>query len=193
MVIKNQIRSINKKNRINMPHDDVILYSRLITERILKSKWYKNSELLLAYSSIQNEADLSGLIEQAITDGKKVFLPRVSGEEIEFFRIKSIDELNSLEAGSFNILEPNRENVDSYDKHYNCDNNCTILVPGIGFSIKGQRIGFGKGYYDRFLSKYINIYKVGICYEWQITDSFESNEFDVDMDMIITDKREVRI
>ena len=183
-VIKEQIRRDFKTRRRTLSCEHVRINSDKICENFLDSDIYKNCQNILAYSTIQNEVDLSQIINQALLDNKNLFLPRVEGDSMNFFRINNTDK---LQIGSYNILEPQNGTV------YQDSTNSIILVPGIAFSTQGARIGFGKGFYDKYLSQHNSIFKIGIAYDWQITKSWVTNEFDINMNMIITEKREVKI
>ena len=183
-VIKEQIRRDFKTRRRTLSCEHVSINSDKICENFLDSDIYKNCQNILAYSTIQNEVDLSQIINQALLDNKNLFLPRVEGDSMNFFRINNTDK---LQIGSYNILEPQNGTV------YQDSTNSIMLVPGIAFSTQGARIGFGKGFYDKYLSQHNSIFKIGIAYDWQITKSWVTNEFDINMNMIITEKREVKI
>lgn len=183
-VIKEQIRRDFKTRRRSLSCELVRINSDKICENFLDSDIYKNCQNILAYSTIQNEVDLSQIINQALLDNKNLFLPRVEGDSMNFFRINNTDK---LQIGSYNILEPQNGTV------YQDSTNSIMLVPGIAFSTQGARIGFGKGFYDKYLSQHNSIFKIGIAYDWQITKSWVTNEFDINMNMIITEKREVKI
>ena len=183
-VIKEQIRRDFKTRRRTLSCEHVRINSDKICENFLDSDIYKNCQNILAYSTIQNEVDLSQIINQALLDNKNLFLPRVEGDSMNFFRINNTDK---LQIGSYNIPEPQNGTV------YQDSTNSIMLVPGIAFSTQGARIGFGKGFYDKYLSQHNSIFKIGIAYDWQITKSWVTNEFDINMNMIITEKREVKI
>lgn len=183
-VIKEQIRSDFKTRRKALSCEHVRINSDKICENFLHSDIYQNCQNILAYSTIQNEVDLSQIINQALLDDKNLFLPRVEGDSMNFYRINNTDK---LQIGSFDILEPQNGTM------YQDATNSIMLVPGIAFSTEGARIGFGKGFYDKYLSQHNSILKIGIAYDWQITKSWETNEFDINMNMIITEKREVKI
>ena len=181
---KEQIRNEFKSTRKKLSKQIVDNNSFEICNNILNSKLYHNCNNILVYSSIQNEIYLNILIEKALTDNKNIYFPRVDGESMEFYKVEC---LNNLSKGSFEILEP------TSSENYKDAANSIILVPGIAFSENGARIGFGKGYYDKYLSCHTFLYKIGVAHDWQITDNWEINEFDINMNMIITETREVFI
>ena len=124
-----------------------------------------------------------------INKAKRIYYPRVSGDEMSFYRVRSLDELN---CGSFNINEP-----DMTHEYTEADGRALMIVPGLGFSYTGYRIGYGKGFYDRYLSSFTKrdtVMAVGVGYDFQLLGNvtFE-DEYDVPLDGVITDKREVFI
>ena len=178
---KQEIREEFKRIRKNIK--DKGNKSSIICDKILKSEFYKNSKVIGLYSSILGEVDTLRLIETALKDGKIVGLPKVCNKELKFYRISKIEDL--ISGGAFIIKEPkeNRENL--IDKN-NID---LMIIPGICFDKAKNRVGFGKGYYDRYLINADNIVKVGICFEEQLTvELIPADDFDINMDKIITDK-----
>jgi 5-formyltetrahydrofolate cyclo-ligase len=110
--------------------------------------------------------------------GKDVLLPKIVGNELEFRKIK---DLNSLEKGVFDIMEPK----DICEKSDKID---VVIVPTVGISPDGNRLGYGHGYYDRFLAK-TNAVSIALTYEKQIVKSVPSDQSDVKMNWIVTEDR----
>lgn len=165
----------------NMSHE---IYKRLIALELDGD--YDN---ILLYSAIRNEVNTDEYFAYLINKAKKIYYPRVSGDEMSFYRVRSLDELN---CGSFNINEP-----DMTREYTEADGRALMIVPGLGFSDNGYRIGYGKGFYDRYLSSFTKrdtVMAVGVGYDFQLLSSvtFE-DEYDVPLDGVITDKREVFI
>lgn len=135
----------------------------------------------LAYVSNGFEVDTFKIIEYLLENGFRVAAPRCEkGTNKMNFYI--IDGINSLECGSFGIKEPVRDcpAVEDYS-------DCICIVPGICFDKCGFRIGFGRGFYDRFFSEHKCYLKIGLCYEDFITDKIFADANDVNVDMIVTD------
>lgn len=152
--------------------------SREITERLLSSSVYKNSKSIFCYCSMGSEVNTYGILKAALKDGKKVAVPKVLSDEGIMAAIK-IANLNSLKPGRYNILEPvSNEEATDVD---------LAIVPGLIFNKKGYRVGYGKGFYDRYL-KGKNLLSIGICFEFQITDLDFQNEFDIPVNYIFTEK-----
>jgi 5-formyltetrahydrofolate cyclo-ligase len=118
------------------------------------------------------------IIQEALSEGKEIFLPKVIGKNIEFRKIENFD---NLENGTFDIMEPRNE----------CpvDNNLdVILVPTVGISPKGVRLGYGHGFYDRFLDE-TKIETISLTLEKQIVKNIPSSEHDVIINWIVTEDR----
>jgi 5-formyltetrahydrofolate cyclo-ligase len=154
-----------------------------ITEKLLNADWYESSTQILVYSAIRSEVNLSAFIEQAWKDGKNLYFPKVEGEDMEFYRA---DSWEHLAPGTFGVMEP----VTGERLPRMIPFLTPILVPGVAFSKSGQRIGYGKGYYDKYLTanqKNKRLAAIGIAYAFQIVEPFETDAFDYPMQDIITD------
>lgn len=165
----------------NMSHD---IYKRLIALEL--DREYDN---ILLYSAIRNEVNTDEYFTYLINKAKRIYYPRVSGNKMSFYRVRSLDELN---CGSFNIKEP-----DMTKEYTQADGRALMIVPGLAFSDTGYRIGYGKGFYDRYLSSFTKrdtVMAVGVGYDFQLLSSMTfEDEYDVPLDGVITDKREVFI
>ena len=180
---KKEIREICKKKRDGLDKEFCKAKSMDIQKRILSMTCFEEAENILCYFAIRNEPDLSFLMEEALRLGKKVFLPKVQGEDIFFYEVQ---DLKACEPGAFSIMEPKMQ-----ERYKEEDDSSLVLVPGIVFSTTGERIGFGKGFYDRFLCRHKNLLKIGICYDEFITYKWNSDSYDERMNLIVTDKKEV--
>lgn len=168
-------------------HDrEQFVWDEMIAERFTKSEAYLSCEKLLIYISGEIEVGTSSIIEDAFSKGKTVLVPRcVKGTNImEFFRINSFDDLDT---GSYGILEPD-EKCEKYDGF----DNSVCVVPGLSFDLRGYRLGFGKGFYDRFLTEY-DITAIGLCYENCISETLPAENHDVSVDCIVTQDRVIPV
>lgn len=178
---KKHARSYMKEKRKHLSADEINLNSSLITEKLLELEEFKNSDNIFAYVSCNNEVSTFDLIKKCFTLGKNVFVPKVYGAEMKFHKITS---LNELVKGSFNILEPDNNHV--------TDKNTGIcIMPGLAFDKEFHRVGYGGGYYDKYLNKYSGLIKVAVCFEFQLlkNESITADSFDLKPDIIITEKR----
>ena len=189
METKKEIRSRLKKQRSLMSADECRSMSHEIYKRLIALELDRDYDNILLYSPIRNEVNTDEYFAYLINKAKKIYYPRVCGDEMSFYRVRSLDELN---CGSFNIKEP-----DMTDEYTQADGRALMIVPGLGFSYTGYRIGYGKGFYDRYLSSFTKrdtVMAVGVGYDFQLLGNvtFE-DEYDVPLDGVITDKREVFI
>ena len=118
----------------------------LITERILGHQWYYLSDTILGFVSYGSEICTTEILENALQDGKRVYVPKVEGQEMRFYRIQSLAELKE---GYKGILEP-EGNTESYEYAPEEAANCLLLMPGSVFDPLGNRMGYGGGFYDRW-------------------------------------------
>ncbi len=150
-------------------------YDKEIFKQIIDLPEYKESDLVLTYIPIRDEVDTLKLIEQSFKDGKKVAAPKCEGDIINFYYINSLDELKK---GYYGLMEPANNNIVSDFKNSIC------IVPGVAFDKENYRIGYGKGYYDRFLSTY-NGPSIGLTYKECICDKIDIEEHDMKVDKVI--------
>lgn len=146
-----------------------------IFQRITELPEYKESKLILTYVSLEDEVDTIKLIEYSLQRGKQVAVPKCEGSSINFYYINSIEELKE---GCFKVKEPQNSN-----RVINFDNSICI-IPGVSFDKQKNRIGYGKGYYDRFFQKYEGV-KIGLTYNECICDKLDVNEYDKKVDQVI--------
>ena len=151
--------------------------SKVIVNQIMNHPKYIDANVIACYCSLKDEVCLDELITDAWKNKKIVVVPKVNGNEMEFYEIKNMDD---LKIQSFGIREPKHDFI--FDKH-KID---LFFVPGVAFDIYGNRMGFGKGYYDRYLVD-LDAYKIGICFREQLDDHIPTDEFDIKMNEIIVD------
>lgn len=177
---KSQLRKLAFKIRLSMTEDQVFEESEEIARRLFNSDIYKSAKRVFSYYSINNEVDTRDINRIILKDKKKLALPVcIDDYNLEFHQI---DDLTQVERGVLNIPIPKKKNKivpQSYD---------IMLMPGILFSKTGYRIGYGKGYYDRYLSDK-KIFKIGLTYDNLLIDDINHSEFDVKADYIITQTR----
>jgi 5-formyltetrahydrofolate cyclo-ligase len=180
---KNQIRKKISKIRDSQKEEEILRKSKIIGEKLFSLLEFKNSSYVMFYSSIRSEVRTDFMIERAIKDGYKVFLPKTNIEIKELIPLR-VKNLKELERGAYNILEPklSAEKID-------VDMLEIIIVPGVAFDENCYRIGYGGGFYDRFLKKVKNAKKIGLAYELQIIPEIPKEKNDVKLDIIITEKR----
>lgn len=179
---KSELRSKHKKLRQSCPQKIKYELDGRLTEAFLSSEEYKSCTTLFAYHSMPIEVDTSKIIKTALKDGKKVALPRCNNRsgDMSFYYISSLQDLKQ---GFFSLFEPDTDICESVEDF----SQGLCIVPGLCYDYEGYRIGFGKGYYDRFLDAFKGI-TVGLCYSRNIERSLPRGEFDVHVDILITEK-----
>ncbi len=187
---KSQLRTAILKKRDGLSQSEYRSYSSRISDSLTTWDIYKECEELLVYVSFRSEVDTYGIISDALNQNKKVYCPKVFGDDMLFYQISSIDELKS---GYMGICEP-VEGLPNFD--YSCCKSL-VIMPGSVFDRYGNRIGYGKGYYDRFLS---DCYKKGVkpvtaalAFSLQIIDEVPAEEHDFKTDYIFTEKEKIII
>lgn len=183
MTDKQQLRSLLKAKREQLSDGYRQRADRAIFEKLLKNSRVKNAKVVMTYVSMGSEADTIRLIEGLLAEGKRVAVPVVAGKELE---VSYITSLNELAPGRFGIFEPKEQ----FFKRCSPMDIDVVIVPGIAFDKKGHRIGYGAGYYDRFLPR-TRAFKIGICHDECIVDDTFAQPHDIAVDYIITDLRDI--
>ena len=179
MTMKNELRSKFKQLRKNMSVDEAFEKSIMAQKHFLKTEIYKKSRCIMLYKALGNEVNTEMLLARAFADGKKVVLPVTDVENGKITPFYT--NINATyEKGGFSVREP-QNTVEAKIEEID-----VVVVPGIAFDCKGNRIGFGKGCYDMFLEK-CNAVSVGLCYEFQLIPEIPADTGDVKMDYILTE------
>ena len=158
-----------------------------IIESFKSTDLYKNAKMIMIYISFGTEIHNHEFIKDALAEGKEIVVP-VTFHSPRMMKPSQILSFNELEPGYYNILSPKEESIRYVDK----SQIDVIIVPGAVFDREGYRIGYGGGYYDRFLADF-NKPKVSFAFEMQLTDEVPKEDFDVPVDYIITEDRFIEI
>ena len=156
--------------------------SEKIHENLKNNSSFINAQNIACYFPIGSEVNTYDIILNILEQDKNLLLPRIVDDNIEFYVVSNLEK---LEKGSFEIMEPKS----SCDKAEKID---CVLIPTVGASKLGVRLGYGKGYYDRFLSS-TDAVKISLTYSKQIVKSIPSNSHDVKMDWIVTEDENIKI
>lgn len=151
--------------------------SQDIMRKLLELSCIKEAKTVMLYCSLPDEVYTMDAIHKLHAMGKRIILPTVVSDTEMEARLYEGD--GDLRTGCFNILEPCGKVFSRYNE---ID---VIVVPGMGFDKSGNRLGRGKGYYDRFLEKACGAYKVGVCFPFQMFEEIPSDEHDIKMDLVI--------
>lgn len=164
-----------------MTADEVLSKSARIQKQLFSFDKYINAKTVMLYVSAFNEPSTIEIIKDAISRKKRVVLP-VSDTATETIVLSYLDSSDDLEKGAYGISEPKAiKPADIADIDF-------ILVPGLAFDRRGNRMGFGKGYYDKLLCK-TSAEKTALCYEFQLLDEINADDHDIPMNTIITEDK----
>lgn len=180
MQTKKNLRQEILSRRRAMSEDEVGLLSGMICNRILSSDYYKKATDICLYMPIHNEVDVTLLFPYVLME-KRIWLPRVKDKDMDFYLYKDED---SLVVGRYGIKEP------SSNVKLEADNNTLIVMPGSVFSRNNKRIGYGGGYYDRYLEEHKGVMTIAAAYDFQVLEDIPTEEFDKRPDIIITETEE---
>lgn len=176
---KKLIRKEMSEKRLKLNRQEVLELSQRLEDIFINSSIYKNAKVIAAYHRIKNEVDLVKVINCAHQDKKEVLVPVTDNKTNEIYLAKIYQD-DVFVTGDFGITVPKTKRKVSEEE---VD---VFLVPGLAFDKKGNRAGWGKGYYDRLLALSKGI-KIGVGYGFQIYNEIESNPHDVKMDYILTE------
>ena len=179
---KNKLRNKYKSIRTSMTYEYKSKLDNAVFNRLISLNVYKQADVILTFVSTDIEVDTHQLIKYSLEQGKKVAVPKcISGtRNMAFYLIESFDD---LEVATFSVLEPKTDKCTILENF----ENSICIVPGLAFDLNGYRLGYGKGYYDRFLSRY-NGKTIGVCYCSCTLNKLIKGKFDRNVDILITDK-----
>ena len=175
---RKSLRSLLLEKRDNTSFDFMKIASEKMQKKLKKINAFRNAQKIGVYYPIGSEILTQDIIQELLSNGKDVFLPKVIEKNIEF---RKITDFSSLEKGSFDIMEPKDDCV--------TDNNLdVVLVPTVGISPIGVRLGYGYGFYDRYLAEHKTT-TISLTLEKQIIKNIPKSEHDVIIDWIVTEDR----
>jgi len=182
--MKDAIRKKMLEVRNRLSDDEVYRLSENIFLKLRENNFFNNSTNIMVYLDFRNEVKTDLIINYCLKDGKKIYIPVCIPETREIC-ISRIESLNELQSGHYGIREPIEEHIRLADSSL----INLALIPGVVFDSSGNRIGFGAGYYDRFIKRLQPCtVKAALAYSFQVIDSVPSDDHDVPMDYIITEK-----
>jgi 5-formyltetrahydrofolate cyclo-ligase len=168
-------RSIREKKRAMTP-EEIASRSAKLAQLFLASDAYRNAKTIYGYLPYNQEVRTVPMLEQALKDGKKVAVPKCYGDEMRFIYM---DDLSKVEKGYANIPEPIADDPVADDE------TALVLMPGLAFDPQGHRIGYGGGFYDKFLAAEPNHPTLALCYDFQMFPILETEEFDIPVDCVL--------
>jgi 5-formyltetrahydrofolate cyclo-ligase len=186
--LKSDLRKDMLKLRKNMETRDVSSFSNKIISAIMELPEFINSKNIMLYLSFNKEVNTYPLARWCLDNGKTVIAPYCIQSKREIVPYKITNLIDDLTKSTFGVMEPKQDTLEKV----NIEDIDLIIVPGVVFDENCNRIGFGAGYYDRFLPKRLKTTPViGIAYDYQIIDKVPIDEYDVPLDYIITQERTI--
>jgi 5-formyltetrahydrofolate cyclo-ligase len=181
--IKNKIRQQTLQKRNALSKSEISRRSKVIQNRVINSSEYKSARVIGAYFAAGSEVRTEHIISTALKNHKVLLLPKTGVDQIAFCQVFEADfRENKLIEGRFGILEPPRSSCN------NGENIDLLIVPGVAFDKYGYRIGYGKGYYDRFIENNDCHFSIGLGFQFQLLNhSLPCSRFDQRLDAIATE------
>ena len=173
---KQQLRQAIRQRKRAMTQEEIEDRSRSLCEKFLKSDDYRRCTCLYGYLPYNQEVRTWPILHQALADGKQVAVPKVYGDEMKFIYLTDLTQVATGYAG---IPEPIADGPVAEQQ------DALVLMPGLAFDPQGHRIGYGGGFYDKFLSREPKHPTVALCYEFQMVDHLETEQFDIPVDTVI--------
>ena len=177
MSSKQALRNAVRQQKKVMTPEEIARRSDILCRMVLQTEQYLQASTLYGYLPFNQEVDLMPLLRQAMADGKQVALPKCYGKEMRFILMS---DLTQVCPGTIGAPEPVEDSPAASDPA------ALVIVPGLVFDRSGYRIGYGGGYYDRFLSAEPNHPTIGLCYDFQLTDCLEPEPHDIPVDTVFS-------
>ncbi|MGR6835266.1 5-formyltetrahydrofolate cyclo-ligase [Syntrophomonas erecta] len=182
---RSSLRRKMAEQRNSLSAEESLSLSQGIAWRLVELAPIKDARTIMVFAAIDNEVNLQGVMEQWLAKGKTILLPRVEDNgDMEAVKFTGWEQTSK---GPFGIREPIGEVFDP-------KNIDVVITPGLAFDYKGYRLGYGKGYYDRFLTRVKpGAFRCGVCYEFQVVEDIYPHSADIPVHWIVTDRSELVI
>lgn len=173
---KTQLRGQIRQLKRAMLPEQIEEKSRLLAIQFAQSEAYRNATSIYGYLPYNQEVRTVPMLEQALRDGKRVAVPKCYGDEMRFIWM---EDLSAVAKGYAEIPEPIADGPIADDE------TALVLMPGLAFDPQGHRIGYGGGFYDRFLAREPHHPTLALCYDFQMLPKLETEEFDIPVDTVL--------
>ena len=173
---KLELRTIVRTRKRAMTPEEISRRSEKLAELFLASEQYQKARTLYGYLPYNQEVRTVPILEQALRDGKQVAVPKVYGDRMRFILLRDLAQVAKGYAG---IPEPIADTPVAGDK------TALVLMPGLAFDPQGHRIGYGGGFYDKFLAEEPNHPTVALCYDFQVFDHLDTQTHDIPVDLVL--------
>ncbi|MBE7001567.1 MAG: 5-formyltetrahydrofolate cyclo-ligase [Ruminococcaceae bacterium] len=173
---KKALRQQIRQRKQAMTQEEIVLRSEKLKQLFVTSAAYQNAKTVYGYLPYNQEVRTVPILQQALRDGKRVAVPKIYGDTMKFLYL---DDLSKVEKNAMGIPEPVADEPVAEDK------TALVLMPGVAFTKNGDRIGYGGGFYDRFLADEPAHPTLALCYDFQIVESLPTEEFDIPVDTVL--------
>ena len=173
---KQELRRAIRERKRAMTPEEIETRSAVLAEKFAQSDAYKAAKTIYGYLPYNQEVRTVPMLARALAEGKKVAVPKVYGEEMKFIYL---DDLTQVAKGYAGIPEP------IADEPVAQDETALVLMPGLAFDREGHRIGYGGGFYDKFLAREPHHPTLALCYDFQMQEHLETQEFDIPVDTVL--------
>ena len=173
---KAALRQKIRERKRSMTEEEIQGRSEKLRDLFVSSQAYQNANTIYGYLSYNQEVRTWSILQQALQDGKKVAVPKIYGRDMKFIYL---EDLTLVEKGYCGIPEP------VADAPIAEESDALVLMPGLAFTKAGDRMGYGGGFYDRFLADEPNHPTLALCYEFQIVEKLPSEEYDIPVDTVL--------
>ena len=173
---KSALRQQIRLQKRQMTEAEIVQKSQRLFHLFTDTDFYRNARSIYGYMSYNQEVRTLPILEQALRDGKRVAIPKCYGPEMRFIWM---EDLSLTEKSSCGIPEPVSDEPIADDPH------ALVLMPGMAFDAAGHRIGYGGGYYDKFLAAEPDHPTLALCYDFQMLPRLETEEFDIPVDCVL--------
>ena len=173
---KTELRREIRARKRAMTEEEIETRSAKLAQLFFASEAYQNAKTIYGYLPYNQEVRTVPMLERALKDGKKVAVPKVYGDEMKFLYL---DDLTAVAKGYAGIPEPIADEPVAQDK------TALVLMPGLAFDPQGHRIGYGGGFYDKFLAAEPNHPTLALCYEFQMLPNLDVEDHDIPVDTVL--------
>lgn len=173
---KQELRRAIRERKRAMTEEEIVKRSNALAEKFYNSPAYQAASTIYGYLPYNQEVRTVPMLQRALDEGKRVAVPKVYGEEMRFIYLEDLTQVSKGYAG---IPEP------IADAPVAEDQRALVLMPGLAFDPQGHRIGYGGGFYDRFLAQEPHHPTLALCYEFQMQAHLDTEEFDIPVDTVL--------
>ena len=173
---KRTLRAAIRQQKRAMTPEDIAEKSAALCAMVLASPEFQAAKTIYGYLPYNQEVRTVAMLQRALDEGKRVAVPKCYGDEMKFIYL---DDLSQVEKGYCGIPEPIADEPVAHDE------TALVLMPGLAFDPQGHRMGYGGGFYDKFLEKEPNHPTLALCYDFQMFDHLETEAHDIPVDTVI--------